>query len=188
MANVFETVILRMRDMGMFQFLLPFMLTATIFYGLLRKSRIFGDEFRAITVNAVVSLIAAFMVWAAPIILGVDIETGLASFFLQGTTATLVVLVGMLITSMFFPPDLAAELKSLDILKKHGGKLLFISFVVAAAVLVSSGLVNVFLPVGVGEGFWTDENVSSVLMLGLLLGTVFIMVWGGGNNNSEGKK
>jgi ABC-type nickel/cobalt efflux system permease component RcnA len=108
-ANAFETVILKMRDLGMFQFLLPFMLTATIFYGLLRKSKIFGEEFRAITVNAVVALVAAFMVWAAPIILGVNIETGLAAFFLQGMSATLILLVGLMMTSMFFPPDLAAE-------------------------------------------------------------------------------
>lgn len=187
MANVFETVILKMRDMGMFQFMLPFMLTSAIFYGLLRKSRIFGDEFRSITVNAVVSLVAAFMVWSAPIILGVDIETGLASFFLQGTTATLVVLVGMLITSMFFPPDLAAELKSLNILGRHGGKFLLLSFVVVAAVLVSSGLIDVFMPAGFGEGAWSDDNVSSVLMLVLLLGTVYVLLWGGGNGG-EGKK
>jgi len=191
MANAFETVILKMRDLGMFQFLLPFMLTTTIFYGLLRKSRIFGEEFRAITVNAVIALVAAFMVWAAPIILGVNMETSLAAFFLQGTTATLVVLVGLLMTSMFFPPDLAAEFKNLEILKRHGGKFIVIGLVLAVALVVSSGLINVFLPaglrIGAGGGFWTDENVSSIAMIGLLLGTVLILVWGGGKSE-EGKK
>jgi len=190
-ANAFETVILKMRDLGMFQFLLPFMLTTTIFYGLLRKSKIFGEEFRAITVNAVVSLVAAFMVWSAPIILGVNIETSLASFFLQGTSATLVVLVGLLMASMFFPPDLATELQKLDAVKKHGVAILVMSILALLAITVSSGLVNVFLPQGFrfGEGgtatFWTDETISSIAMIGLLLGTVFILVWGGGKSESK---
>lgn len=191
MANVFETVIIKMRDLGMFQFLLPFMLTTTIFYGLLRKSKIFGDEFRATTVNAVVSLVAAFMVWAAPIILGVNIETGMAAFFLQGTTATLVVLVGMMMTSMFFPPDLATEFKNLKILEKHGGKFLVLGLLVTVAILVSSGLINVFLPEGFrvggsGTNFMTDETVSSIAVFALLIGTVLILVWGGGEKKEGG--
>jgi len=80
MANPFETVILNMRETGMFQFMLPFMLSSAIFYGLLRKSQIFGDPARSVTVNAVVALVASFMIWASPIILGIDIETRLASF------------------------------------------------------------------------------------------------------------
>ncbi len=191
MANAFETVILKMRDLGMFQFLLPFMLTTTIFYGLLRKSKIFGEEFRAITVNAVVSLVAAFMVWSAPIILGVNMETSLASFFLQGTSATLIVLVGLLMASMFFPPDLATELQKLDAVKKHGVAILVMSIIALLAITVSSGLVNVFLPQGFrfGEGgtatFWTDETISSIAMIGLLLGTVLILVWGGGKGSDN---
>ena len=191
MANAFETVVLKMRDLGMFQFLLPFMLTTTIFYGLLRKSRIFGEEFRAITVNAVVSLVAAFMVWAAPIILGVNIETSLAAFFLQGTSATLVILVGMLMVSMFFPPDLAAELKSLNITGKYGSGILVMGIIVAVALALSSGLINIFLPAGVnlGEaGIWgllDDEAVSSITMVALLLGTVLILVWGGGGKKEN---
>lgn len=184
MANAFETVILKMRDLGMFQFLLPFMLTATIFYGLLRKSKIFGEEFRAITVNAVVALVAAFMVWAAPIILGVNIETGLAAFFLQGMSATLILLVGLMMTSMFFPPDLAAELQKLEGFKKHGVAVLVAAIITVIAIVISSGMINIFLPAGIrfgtgGDISLSDETMSSILMVLLLLGTVAVLVWGG---------
>lgn len=190
MVNAFETVILKMRDLGMFQFLLPFMLTTTIFYGLLRKSKIFGEEFRAITVNAVVSLVAAFMVWAAPIILGVNIETSMASFFLQGTSATLIILVGLLMVSMFFPPDLAAELKGLNITGKYGSGILIVGIIVAVGVALTSGLAGLFLPagwqIGTGSGeLLSPDNVSSILMIVLLLGTVFILVWGGGSKKEN---
>lgn len=191
MVNAFETVILKMRDLGMFQFLLPFMLTATIFYGLLRKSRIFGEEFRAITVNAVVALVAAFMVWAAPIILGVNIETSLASFFLQGTSATLVLLVGLMMASMFFPPDLAAELQKLEGFKKHGVAVLIAAIAVMVVILLTSGLINIFLPAGFrfgtgGDLSLSDETVSSALMIFLLIGTVAVLVLGGGNDKGKG--
>jgi uncharacterized membrane protein YjfL (UPF0719 family) len=183
-ANAFETVILKMRDLGMFQFLLPFMLTATIFYGLLRKSRIFGEEFRAITVNAVVALVAAFMVWAAPIILGVNIETSLAAFFLQGTSATLILLVGLMMASMFFPPDLAAELQKLEGFKKHGVAVLVAAIITVIAIVISSGMINIFLPAGIrfgtgGDISLSDETMSSILMVLLLLGTVAVLVLGG---------
>jgi len=191
MANAFETVILKMRDLGMFQFLLPFMLTTTIFYGLLRKSRIFGEEFRAITVNAVVSLVAAFMVWAAPIILGVNIETSLASFFLQGTSATLIILVGLIMVSMFFPPDLAAELKGLNITGKYGSGILIVGVIVAVGVALTSGLAGLFLPAGFqlggagGGDLLSADAVSSITMVILLLGTVLILVWGGGGKKEN---
>ena len=190
MANAFETVILKMRDLGMFQFLLPFMLTATIFYGLLRKSRIFGEEFRAITVNAVVALVAAFMVWAAPIILGVNIETSLAAFFLQGTSATLILLVGLMMASMFFPPDLAAELQKLEGFKKHGVAVLVAAIITVIAIVISSGMINIFLPAGIrfgtgGDISLSDETMSSILMVLLLLGTVAVLVWGGGNDKGK---
>lgn len=180
MAGPFETVILRMRETGMFQFLLPFMLSSAIFYGLLRKSKIFGEPREVVSVNAVVALIASFMVWASPILLGIDIEMHLASFFVQGVSATLVILVGLLIVSMFFPPDLAAQLgKALNTQKTVGGLLIF-GILVATAVLVSSGMINIFLPKWLPAAGISEDIMMSVAVVALLLGTVLIIVWGGG--------
>ena len=91
-------------------FLLPFTLTSAIFYGALRKSQIFGEPEKNVAVNGVVSLVASMMVWAAPIILGIDIQTSLATFFVQGLFATLVIMVGLVIVGMFAPPDLSKTL------------------------------------------------------------------------------
>jgi hypothetical protein len=183
MANPFETVILNMRQTGMFQFLLPFMLSSAIFYGLLRKSQIFGDPQRSVVINAVVALVASFMVWAAPIILGIDMETSLASFFVQGTSATLVVLVGLLIVSMFFPPDLAAQLGKVFNSKRSTGALLILGLLIALAVLFSSGMITIFIPNSVLSGLnasISGDTITSIVIVALLLGTVLLMVWGGG--------
>jgi hypothetical protein len=189
-ASPFETVILNMRDMGMFQFLLPFMLSSAVFFGLLRKSKIFGDPDRSVVINGVVSIVAAFMVWSAPILLGVDMETKMAAFFVQGTSATLVILVGLMMVSMFFPPDLAEKLGK-DFLNSKttvGGVVIF-GLVVAIGIMISSGLIYLFIPadflssLGSGSGTSIGDVIPSALMVLLLLGTVFLIVWGGGKES-----
>lgn len=187
MANMFETVILKMRETGMFQFLFPFMLSTAIFYGLLRKSKIFGDPREVVSINAVVALVASFMVWSAPILLGVDIEQSLANFFVQGMTATLVVLVGLLITGMFFPPDLAKHLSEKLNTPKYVSAFLIFGILIGVAVFLSSGLINIFLPEGLrftGADI-TEDLVASIVAVILLLGTALVIVWGGGGEKSS---
>jgi hypothetical protein len=185
MASIFETVILNMRETGMFQFLLPFMLSSAIFYGMLRKSKIFGEPREVLSVNAVVALVASFMVWASPILLGIDMEMYLASFFLQGISATLVILVGLLIVSMFFPPDLGVQLaKTLNTQRVVGG-ILIIGLLVGVGLLFSSGMINIFLPEELIGNIVSDDILISFVMVALLLGTALIIVWGGGEKPSS---
>ena len=61
MTTPLEIVLINLEKMGFFAFL-PFILTAAIFYGLLRRSKLFGEPEKNIVVNAVISLVAAFMV------------------------------------------------------------------------------------------------------------------------------
>jgi len=110
MPDIFTAVIERLREIGAFKFLFPYMLTSAIFYGLLRKSQVFGKPEENAAVNATVALIASFMVWAFPIISGVDIETQLAYFFTQGVVVTLVFMVALMIVGMFLPPNLPKHL------------------------------------------------------------------------------
>lgn len=110
MPDVFTAVIERLREIGAFNFLFPYMLTSAIFYGLLRKSQVFGKPEENVAVNATIALIASFMVWAYPIISGIDIETQLSYFFTQGAVVTLVFMVSLMIAGMFLPPNLPEHL------------------------------------------------------------------------------
>lgn len=185
MANVFETVILNMQESGMFQFMLPFMLSSAIFYGLLRKSQIFGDPKLSVTVNAVVALVASFMVWSAPILLGIDIETALASFFVQGMMATLVLVIGLMIVSLFFPPNLAEHLgKTLNTKTAVAGFLIF-GLLIGGAIFMSSGMIYFFIPKWAFDFYMSDDLIMSIIVTILLLGTVLIIVWGGGKGSSS---
>jgi hypothetical protein len=146
MSTPFETAILKLKDLGFFQFLLPFMITAAVFYGLLRKTQLFGDPEKNITVNAIVALSASLFVWAAPIILGVDIEAHLAAFFIQGFVVTLVFIIALILAGMFFPPDLP---KALGERIKTGwlwSAIVIIVLIIGVVLLVSSGLYQIIFP------------------------------------------
>lgn len=62
MVYVFEHVIDLLRDFGFFAVLLPWLLIFAIFFGVLQKTKILGDQKN---INAIVSLAAAFFVVAA---------------------------------------------------------------------------------------------------------------------------
>ena len=166
MASPFETVILRLKDLGMFQFFFPFMLSAAIFYGLLRKSQIFGDPKGNTAVNAVVALVASLLVWASPIIAGIDIQTQMAAFFTQAIIVSFTVMVGLLIASFVLPPNLPEHLKG-NLKGKYLVGLLIVFLLIGFGILVSSGLITVFFPAGIGVGGGVSDE--TVLTLGIVL-------------------
>lgn len=180
MVTPFETAILKMKELGLFQFFFPFMLSAAIFYGLLRKSQLFGDPARNVAINAVVALVAAFMVWSYPILAGVSVETELANFFTQGMSATLIILIGLLISSMFFKPNLAEQLSTFF---PKGSKIwsvvLIAGLLIGGGILISSGLINVFFPKSFLVGL-PEDTILTIGVVLLLAITVMVVAFVGG--------
>ncbi len=179
MVSPFETVILRLKDIGAFQFLFPFMLTAAIFYGLLRRSQIFGMPERNVAVNAVVALVAAFMVWAYPVLIGVNIEKQLAQFFFSGVVVLLTVMVGLLVTGMFLKKSLGEVME-----EKFKGNML-VSFLLLGGLLsigivISSGLMNAFFPQTVVGGIPEDILLTIVVVVLLAVTVIGIAGLGAG--------
>lgn len=175
MANPFELVILKLESLGFFTFLLPFIIAASVFYGLLRKSQIFGPPEKNVAVNAVVSLSAALMIMAAPVIAGIDIKEQFMTFFAQSMIVTVVMTVGILIAGMIFPPDLSSEVG-----KRLGGKFmgafLVAAIIVVVALLFTSGLMTVFFPSGELVGL-SEDTVVTVLTIFILLVVVGVIVY-----------
>jgi len=175
MTSPFEVVILNLQKIGAFNFLFPFMLTAAVFYGLLRRSQIFGKPEENVAVNAVVALVAAFMVWAYPILAGVNVEVMLSTFFFQGVLATLVVIIGLLIISMFMPKGLGETLSE----KLKPGWLIgiiILGLLIGFGVLFSSGAINIFFPSGIGGGISEDLMISIAVVIGLIA-VLGLIVW-----------
>jgi len=179
MANPFESVILRLNDLGFFQFLLPFILTSAIFYGALRKSQLFGPSEKNVAINAVISLVASLMVWSAPVILGIDLQTSLATFFVQGLAATVVIMVSLIIVGMFAPADLSKTLAD-KLGNKYLGIVLVIGLLVGFGLFISSGLINIIIPGGLtGAGTGIDQDTLILVAFAILMIiTIFIIVGG----------
>ncbi len=188
MVSPFELVITRLRDIGAFQFLFPFMLTAAIFYGLLRRSQIFGPSDTNVAVNGVVALVAAFMVWAYPILIGVNIEQQLSKFFFSGVVALLAVMVGLLAASMIAGPKGLGE--SLAERWKGGGiaAFLVVGVLIAIGIVISSGLIDVFFPPSTfGGGLISQDVILSIVVLAVMVITVIgIVAYGGKEAKKEG--
>lgn len=181
MTTPFETVITKMWDLGVFHFLL-YMLTSAVFYGLLRKSKLFGPPEKNVVINGVVALVAALMVWAYPVIVGVDIVEDFVVFFTQGLIAMMVIVIGLLTTSMFLPEGLAKGLKEAGLGKKFYGGLLVIVLLIVFGILISSGLGNIFFPGGIVSPSIaiSEDIIITIGILILLIVTVGVIVFVGG--------
>jgi hypothetical protein len=173
MKTPFEIVILRLRELGAFQFFFPFILTAAIFYGLLRKSKLFGPPEENVVVNGIVALVAAFMVWSYPILTGVSIEKQLSIFMFQSTITMLTVLVGLLIVSFFTPPELPKVLT--EKLGRGVIGILAIAILVGIGIFFASGLSAFIFPKEVAK--IPAEDLTAVLFLGLLVGSVALIAF-----------
>jgi len=174
MADVFRNLILKLNEIGAFNFLFPFILTSAVFYGLLRKSKLFGsDSDRNVALNGVIALTAAFMVWAFPVLNGVDIQTQLSTFFMQGLVVMLILMVGLMTVGMIFPENLSEKIWEQIKGKSTATILLIAGIAVGVIVFLTSGLVSLFL---------TPEMISTLptdifLTIGLLLVMIIPLVW-----------
>jgi len=172
-----EDVLIHLQKLGFFE-LLPFMLTAAFLYGLLRRSKLFGEPEKNVAVNATVAVTAAFMIWAYPFLAGVslhDYELMFSSFFFNSLVATLVIVFGLLIVSMFVPKGLGEALSE----KFKGGGfwvgILGLGIAIAVVVFLASSFTKVFFPSGFGPE--TTDLIYSIVTLLVLVGTVVIVVW-----------
>jgi uncharacterized membrane protein YjfL (UPF0719 family) len=188
MANPFEAVIIRLNDLGFFQFLLPFTLTSAIFYGALRKSQLFGEPEKNVAINAVISLVASLLVWSAPVILGIDLQTSLATFFVQGVAATIVIMVGLMIVGMFAPQDLSKTLAE-KLGNKYLGVALLIGLLIGLGLFISSGLINLIIPGGIsgGAGIGLDQDTLILVAFAMLMVITIIVIVGGSSILPGGK-
>jgi len=177
MVDIFTPVIQRLTELGFFKFMLPYILTSAVFYGLLRKSQVFGKPDENVAVNAVVALIASFMVWASPVILGIDIQTQLAAFFTQGIVVTLVFMIALLITGMFLPPDLTGYLSKNLFQGNKAGAALVIGIIFAFVIFATSGLWKVMLGPELFEQ--TSDVIIAVIVIILLAIPIIFITWGG---------
>lgn len=188
MPEGFTTVIVHLQNLGFFTFL-PFIGSLAVFYGLLKKSKIFGEPEKSVTINATVALVAAFMIWAYPFLNGISIEKYemmLTAFFAHSFLATIIIVIGLLIADMFFPEGVGKELGE----KIKGGRfwagVVFFGILVGVVVFFSSSISRLFFEKDIGMGFDTDI-IYSIITLVVLIAIVGLVVWFTGKEEAKPK-
>jgi len=136
MTNIFQPVVQKLIDLGFYEFFFPWLITAAIFYGLFRKSKILGES---PVLNGVVALSIAFLIFGFPVIAGFSLALPISSFFTQTTAIILFIMMGLLMASMFVP-DLR------DFLGKAFTRrtILWEMLAIGLAIFITSTLVTVF--------------------------------------------
>lgn len=171
MATPFELVIQKMIDLGFYNFVFPFILTAAIVYALLRRSKFLGES---VATNALVALTVAFLVLGFPVIVGFSFAVPLSTFFTQATIWVLILVIGVLMASIFYP----------DLMKILGETFtkrttIYEMLALAVALFVTSGLVGVFTqPISApGKiGALTAPRDVIIIIAGIVIFIVLILI------------
>ena len=168
-----EKIIEILRNFGIFDYYLPFLLTFSIFYALLTKTKIFGEGAKKI--NAAIALVAALYITIfTPA--GITISNFLANFFGFASIIFLTLLMfgGVLWISLkSVVGKERLEIKHLDVL------IAIVACLLAISILSWSGALKIF---GVKEVKWEKIDLEATLFtlafIGVFVGLIAWMMKG----------
>ena len=166
MTNIFQIAVERLVDLGVYNFLLPFILFATVIYAVLRKTKILGES---PVINGIISITVALFIFGMPVIIGINITAELTAFLTQAAIIIVVIMVGMLIASFFYPNIM----EKLPDIFKGGGPTTFIIWG-AAAIAGFFGLFKIF-GANIGQALTPLKIPRDLLILTIVIGIIFVV-------------
>lgn len=169
MVSPFEIITQKIAELGVFDFLLPFLITAAVFYGLLRKSNLFSTA-----INATLSLSISLFIWGYLITAGsVALGAPLSKFFTQTTVVILLFLFTIVASAMFYPDFNTALKKAFP-----EGQFVWVMFGILIIIFfVTSGLGSV---TGITALFGSPTGVVVLILFLLFIGVLIATLAGGG--------
>lgn len=168
MVNVFEIISQRLADLGVYDFLLPWLITSAILWGLLKKADLFGEK--SVAINSVLSVTISFFVWGFLTLGGGSgIGSAMSRFFTQMIFVAIGFVFMLIVSSMFFP-----NFKDFLTTKfSTSPALIWVFIAIGAVVLIGSGLLRVANIVYEFVYNFTKVPGGDV---GLLIGAVILML------------
>jgi len=176
MPDIFRPIAEKLIELGILGFLLPWMITAAIFWGLLNKSKLFESTI----INAIIALSASFFLWG--FLVGgtaVDLGKPLAVFMAQGTILIIILIFGLIAASSFYP-DLNKTLG--ETFKTRSA--MYVLIAVFFILFFTSGLYSVFMPENPFTGPTADVYTLIAILVVLMIG-LFILVGVQSSKKSE---
>ena len=175
MVNPFQLITERLIDLGVFSFFLPWIITAAIMWGLLKRSNIFDP-----TINAVLSIAVSFFVWGYLAQTAFEIGQPLAAFITQGFVLMLVFVFGLIGASMFYPKF--SETLT-EVFKSSSMIWIFLGLFVGV-LFFTSGLYQVLFVSYPTTGVQADVNAMIIMLAALIIGILILV----GVQRGVGKK
>lgn len=167
MVNPFYIVSQKLVELGIFSFFIPWIITSAVFWGLLKRSKIFESEL----VNAILSISISFLIWGYLVLpVATQIWSYLATFIMQGLIVIIVFLVALLGASLFYP-DFGKFLT--ESFKSRTMIWIFLA-IFFGGLFFTSGLYKVLIPRG--EGGISYDVSSMITMLVILIIGILIVV------------
>ncbi len=128
MTNIFQIAVERLVDLGVYNFLLPFILFSTVLYAVLRKTKILGES---PMIHGIISVIVGLFVFGAPVIIGTSITASLTAFLTQGAIVIVVLIIALLIASFFYP-NIMEKLPEIFKAPGPGGLIIWVTLGIAS--------------------------------------------------------
>jgi len=175
MVNPFQLITERLMDLGVFSFFIPWVVTAAVMWGLLKRSNLFDP-----TINAILSIAISFFLWGYLAQTAFGIGEYLAAFITQGFVLILVFVFGLVGASMFYPKfsDTLTE-----VFKSSSMIWIFLGLFVGV-LFFTSGLYKVLYPGYPSTGVRADVEAMIIMLAALIVG-IFVLV---GVQRGVGKK
>jgi hypothetical protein len=174
---VFEGILGLLESLGLFQFVLPFILVFAVIWSILRITKILGEPKEAGPANAIVAVVfALFVAYFARIY---DLGIFLTFFLSRGTIFIIIFLLAAVITNFLDKAFVERIFAKTDEKKKLvlKGFVFFISIAVVFAALSSSPFVGPILGFeGETAAFGADLLVSVFVLI--LLGGLLYLIMG----------
>jgi len=179
----FESLLTLAKTYGFFEFYLPFLLVFSLFYGLLDKSKVFGDTGKRI--NLVIAVVAAFYILVfSPV--SITISQFFSTFFAETSLVIITLVVGMMIVSLLAGNIFTAQGWK-ELWSKSLGVIVFAGFLVGIAIFWSSGGFELFGQMMPGGGALAigAEDLMLIVLIGITVAVMWYMSRSGGGGGKE---
>lgn len=183
---IFENFVRVLQSQGVYEFYFPFLLTFVIFFVLIRRSRVFGEDKTAKKINLIVSFVAAcYVMLASPF--AVPISMFFARLFAGTSVVLITLLVFFMIITMLIGPIWSDMVNLQEFWKKNLLWFVAIAFILVLVIFSLSGGINLFglmIPPDLGLSIIFPEiavNISGedVALILLLIATgllIYLMI------------
>jgi len=158
MAAGFYDLFYQLQGSGFYEFLLPFLLVFAVIFGILQKSKIFGDS--AKNINAVVALVLGLLITSQ-----FEVVQGLTSFLPRMSMFIIIAMMVLIFIALFAG----------DVGEGIGGWMLWIIAIIA--VLVTYWALGPVI--GFEVPYWIDQNWQTIAIIVAVIAIMVAVTRGG---------